>query len=180
MKKKLRTKSYNASVPKILTCRASLEASTEILQHQTHQNRWSQGLKEQKRSVERFSNTKNPNNITFNPSCVMPVETKWYSCTQNGNGDSSVLTKSRIQFLNNVDVESDDRRIDPWEISYGDLMSFFQEYGHARVPQRFFSNTSLGQWVKNLRKNYKRYLKSDLSFKMTSDWVQLLYKVGFE
>jgi len=63
---------------------------------------------------------------------------------------------------------------------YGELMSFVQEFGHAKVPFRFPANPSLGYWVKRQRFNYKKFLKDDLSSDMTIGRIQLLNKVGFE
>ena len=59
-------------------------------------------------------------------------------------------------------------------------MSFVQEFGHARVPNRFPQNPSLGNWVNRQRQSYKKILKDDSSSNMTADQIELLNKIGFK
>ena len=122
---------------------ASLDASVQIQRHQIHQRRWNQRLKEKESNVENLCNTRVPCNIPSNPSLIMPVEIELNSYTTNQNGDSPILTESRIQLSNNIDLESEGRQIEPWERSFKELVSIVRKFGHARIPQRFPSNPSL-------------------------------------
>mmetsp|Transcript_27082 Transcript_27082/g.27453 ORF Transcript_27082/g.27453 Transcript_27082/m.27453 type:complete len:117 (-) Transcript_27082:52-402(-) len=66
------------------------------------------------------------------------------------------------------------------EKSNEEPVSFVQEFGHARVTDKFPQNPSLGTWANTQRQSYKRYLKGASSSKMIEDRIQLLNKVGFE
>jgi len=169
--KKLKTKSYDASVPNTLTYRASLEASGQIQQHQIHQSRRNQRSKEQRSGVESLINARVPSNISSNPSLIMSLDTERNTYKKH---------ERRIQLLNNIDVEPKGRRIGPWERSFKELVSFVREFGHARVPRRFPSNPSLGMWVSNQRHCYKRHSKGVSSLKTRADRIRRLNEVGFE
>ena len=177
--KKVKTNSYDTSVPNNLSCKPSLEASAQIQQDQTHQNRWKRRYEELKSRVEICGNTRASNNIPSNSSPGISVGEKRHSYEKYQNGDSSILTENRIQALNKVSLESEIHRIQAWERNYRELVNFVREFGHARVPEHFPPNPSLGHWVERQRYNYKRYQNGDSS-NITEPQIQLLSKVGFE
>ena len=90
------------------------------------------------------------------------------------------MTADRIQLLNKIGFEWECHHNQPWDILYKELVSFVKEFDHARVPRKFPLNASLGTWVATQRQGYKKYLKGDVSTKMTADRIQLLNKISFE
>eukprot|EP00593_Proboscia_inermis_P011165 CAMPEP_0171305154 /NCGR_PEP_ID=MMETSP0816-20121228/14943_1 /TAXON_ID=420281 /ORGANISM="Proboscia inermis, Strain CCAP1064/1" /LENGTH=102 /DNA_ID=CAMNT_0011785751 /DNA_START=43 /DNA_END=351 /DNA_ORIENTATION=- len=91
------------------------------------------------------------------------------------------MTEDRIQLLNKLGFEWEFRHNPkPWDISYEELVCFVKEFGHARVPQQFPKNPSLGKWVRTQRQNYEKVLKGGSSSNITEDRIQLLNKIGFE
>jgi len=132
--------------------------------------------------VKEFGHARVPSVFSQNPSLGSWVCTQRQSYKKYLKGDtSSNMTKNRIQLLNKVGLEWECcNSHQPWEISYEDPASFVKEFGHARIPQKFPPNPSLGIWVVKQRKSYKKFLNDDSSSNMAKDRIQLLNKVGFE
>ncbi|KAL7514863.1 hypothetical protein ACHAXN_012150 [Cyclotella atomus] len=59
-----------------------------------------------------------------------------------------------------------------WQEQYDKLVSFQQQHGHCRVPNRYKSDEFLGSWVKSQREQYKRG-------SMSQDRIELLNNIGF-
>eukprot|EP00592_Proboscia_alata_P015013 CAMPEP_0194397160 /NCGR_PEP_ID=MMETSP0174-20130528/125392_1 /TAXON_ID=216777 /ORGANISM="Proboscia alata, Strain PI-D3" /LENGTH=1054 /DNA_ID=CAMNT_0039193311 /DNA_START=335 /DNA_END=3496 /DNA_ORIENTATION=- len=114
---------------------------------------------------------------------------KWVSTQRNNyeklqNGESSVMTKDQIELLEKVSFEWDGLvKLCPvklWDERYIELVSFFEENGHAKVPLRFPKNPSLGKWVYAQRQNYKKIQNGDSSSSLTENKILLLNKVDFD
>ncbi|KAL7572634.1 hypothetical protein ACA910_010385 [Epithemia clementina (nom. ined.)] len=65
-----------------------------------------------------------------------------------------------------------------WMKRYNELVQYKRENGNCDVPQRYYSNRQLGQWVKWQRRAYK-HLKAGRSSSMTLKRIQLLDRIGF-
>jgi hypothetical protein len=48
-----------------------------------------------------------------------------------------------------------------WYGMYSQLLEFKQKNGHVKVPQHYNENPKLGMWVKERRRNYREYKRTD-------------------
>eukprot|EP00592_Proboscia_alata_P014320 CAMPEP_0194392996 /NCGR_PEP_ID=MMETSP0174-20130528/123050_1 /TAXON_ID=216777 /ORGANISM="Proboscia alata, Strain PI-D3" /LENGTH=370 /DNA_ID=CAMNT_0039188627 /DNA_START=594 /DNA_END=1704 /DNA_ORIENTATION=+ len=140
---------------------------------------WERSYDEIVNFVQEFGHTKVPQKFPQNPSLGGWVFNQRKSYKGHLKGFVNI-DENRIQLLKNVNAEPEGRRLQPWERRYEELLSFVKGFGHAKVPQKFPQNPSLGTWVFNQRQSYKRYLKGDSSSKMTADRILRLNKVCFE
>ena len=130
--------------------------------------------------VEEFGHARVPEDFPPNPSLGKWVKRQRYNYKRYQTGDSSTITTAQIRLLSNVGFEWMCKNNQPWHKSYEELVSFVEEFGHARVPQRFPPNPSLGEWVNNQRRRNKKFLKGYASSKVNEDRIELLNKIGFE
>lgn len=178
LEKKLKSNSYDTSIPNVLTCKQRLEASAKTQHHEPHQNIWSQ------RYIELEISEKSVGSATVstidppNPSLGMSLETERHSNKKYQNENSSILKKSRIQVLKKNEFRSEDRRNQSWERAYEELVSFMNKFGHAKIPRDFSQNPALELWVHNQRRLYKKYVKGGTSSNMTEHRIQLFHKIG--
>jgi len=131
--------------------------------------------------VQEFGHAKVPFRFPANPSLGYWVKRQRFNYKKFLKDDlSSDMTIGRIQLLNKVGFEWECKHCQPWDKTYEELVSFVQEFGHARVPSKFLQNPSLGKWVVTQRQSYKKFLKDDSSSNITADRIEFLNKVGFE
>eukprot|EP00979_Chaetoceros_neogracilis_P000443 scaffold107_cov269-Chaetoceros_neogracile.AAC.35 len=98
-----------------------------------------------------------------------------YRKLQN-TGDSK-LTAAQVQKLNDVGIKfTKKRNYVTWEKRIEELQTFKEINGHARVP---VSHPTLGSWISDQRKEYKRYINNDPKSKFTQDKLQSLIDLGF-
>lgn len=98
------------------------------------------------------------------------------------NGSTSArMTESRVNLLDKIGFEweaSIKGKTVVWDKRYEELVSFVDEFGHARIPYNFPPNPSLGRWVNNQRKNCKNFREGAPSNRMTESRIKLLDEVG--
>ena len=96
-------------------------------------------------------------------SCVFLMEEQelagWVIRTNDSrrefeSGKPSTLTCQRIRILSRAGFPWAKRMDDSWEENYNEIVEFWKVNGHSDVPQR--GNLSLGCWVNNQRKAYKK------------------------
>ena len=95
------------------------------------------------------------------------------------NGESSTLTETRIEALDRVgfwDTYTDQES--KWNQRFAELKSFHAVHNHSNVPEDYFENYQLGQWVMNQRLMYKRY-RTGLATALTEERIKALESVGF-
>lgn len=61
-----------------------------------------------------------------------------------------------------------------WEDRFDQLVEFFKEHGHCKVPRSYHKNPSLADWVSDQRKYYRK--KAPI---MTKDCIEKLQSIGF-
>ncbi len=65
-----------------------------------------------------------------------------------------------------------------WHQKYRDLQQYQRKYGHCNVPYRFHDDRSLGMWVSNQRKRYRRMTAKGKE--NGAMWIKLLEDINFE
>jgi len=60
-----------------------------------------------------------------------------------------------------------------------ELRDFHQTYGHYRVPKRYLENLSLGHWVSNMRKEFRKR-KDGKQSSITVERIAALNNLGFD
>mmetsp|Transcript_36768 Transcript_36768/g.44347 ORF Transcript_36768/g.44347 Transcript_36768/m.44347 type:complete len:387 (+) Transcript_36768:76-1236(+) len=105
--------------------------------------------------------------------------------------EKSHMTKQRINLLNNIGFAWDGRinasaNDTPvslkslWETRFQELKAYADEFGHANVPYRYAKNLPLGNWVKNQRLKFKKFLQNGESARsLTKEQVARLQNVNF-
>ena len=84
-------------------------------------------------------------------------------------GKNSTLTQDRIDLLERISFFDDFQSYqDVWNLRMAELKEFYKQHNHSNVPHDYEDNYSLGQWVMNLRTQYKRYLAGLPSILTTS------------
>lgn len=74
-------------------------------------------------------------------------------------GENSTLTEERQSLLQNISFFDDFTTFqDVWDLRMEELQDYFEANNHTNVPHDYEDNYALGQWVMNLRTQYKRYL----------------------
>jgi predicted helicase len=56
-----------------------------------------------------------------------------------------------------------------WDMRYGELIKYKDQFGDCNVPNRWTENKQLGLWVQNQRNNYRRKILSDDRIKRLED-----------
>lgn len=74
-------------------------------------------------------------------------------------GKNTTLSQERLDLLHQLSFFGDLKSYqEMWEVRMEELKDFYKVHNHSNVPQDYEENYSLGQWVMNLRTQYKRYL----------------------
>ncbi|MEM6317245.1 MAG: helicase associated domain-containing protein [Bacteroidota bacterium] len=70
---------------------------------------------------------------------------------------SKRLSQQQIDLLNAIDFEwkrdKEIKKAEDWEYQYNQLVDYFKENGHSKVPAHYAPNRTLGSWVYRQRKN---------------------------
>lgn len=93
-------------------------------------------------------------------------------------GETSTLTKERLEKLHSVAFPFPKPRLESWEARYQELVQYYQKHGHADVPEKWVENFPLGQWCRNQRTAYL-CLQQGLPSGLTEEKIQLLQDLGF-
>jgi hypothetical protein len=64
-----------------------------------------------------------------------------------------------------------------WHDMYNQLLEFKQKHGHVKVPQQYDENKKLGLWVRERRRNYREYKRSNRK-KGDPEQMKCLEKIG--
>jgi predicted HAD superfamily phosphohydrolase YqeG len=87
-----------------------------------------------------------------------------YKRTDGENGDPERM--KRLESIGLVDdittkVAKEGRNKGIWYDMYNQLIEFKQKHGHVKVPARYNENKKLGTWVRNWRRDYREYKRTD-------------------
>ena len=97
----------------------------------------------------------------------------------NNEGDYD-LTPDRIERLEAIGLQWQVRDA-AFEKHCSDLITYKEEFGDCKVPQRYSADPSLGRWCSNVRGAYKKIQKGEEpGYKLSKDRIKRLKKIGFQ
>jgi Skp family chaperone for outer membrane proteins len=70
--------------------------------------------------------------------------------------------------------EENKKKYEKWEDRYDQLLEFYRKHGHCKVTRHYTDNPSLGEWVSDQRKYYRRKAS-----KLSQDRIQKLNELNF-
>jgi len=117
-----------------------------------------------------------PHNYPDNPRLSQWVRKQRHQRKRKDRGFHSTLSDERQEMLTNVGFIWDSHKAQ-WQERYQSLEVFQLTHGHCNV-QSNFHDSSLSNWVKNQRKQYKLY-QAGLKTTMDQERVNILNSLGF-
>jgi len=117
-----------------------------------------------------------PHEYQENPRLSQWVRKQRHQRKRKEGGLHSTLNDERQEMLTNVGFIWDSHQAQ-WQERYQSLELFQLTHGHCNVPSNF-RDSSLSNWVKNQRKQYKLYL-AEQKTTMNEERVNLLNSRGF-
>lgn len=109
----------------------------------------------------------------------------WWVCNQRSQfkrlraGFSSHLTPERVQTLEDMGFLWEPER-SSWQEKYNELIEFYKENGHCKVPWKYHPNVKLGVWVAHQRALYKSIRKEKDVCPTIAYRIKALQKINFE
>jgi len=149
------------------------------LQGSGQQQRWDHRYKQLVCFEKEFGHTRVPLKFPPNPSLHKWVDKQRSYYRMFQKGDSSSKIKNYIEILDKFGFEWNPR-VNSWDNSYKELVSFVKKFGHTRIPRKAKLYKTLAKWANKQRQCYKDFQNGDLSSKMTENRIELLNKVDFE
>lgn len=117
-----------------------------------------------------------PHKYPQNPKLSQWVRKQRHQRKRKERGLHSTLSDERQELLTNAGFIWDSHRAQ-WQERYQSLEVFHMTNGHCNVPSNFY-DSSLSNWVKNQRKQFKLH-KAGLMTAMDEERIELLNSLGF-
>lgn len=117
-----------------------------------------------------------PHKYPQNPKLSQWVRKQRHQRKRKEKGLHSTLSDERQEMLTNAGFIWDSHRAQ-WQERYQSLEVFHMTNGHCNVPSNFH-DSSLSNWVKNQRKQFKLF-KAGLMTAMDEERINLLNSLGF-
>jgi len=117
-----------------------------------------------------------PHKYPQNPKLSQWVRKQRHQRKRKEKGLHSTLSDERQEMLTNAGFIWDSHRAQ-WQERYQSLEVFHMTNGHCNVPSNFH-DSSLSNWVKNQRKQFKLF-KAGLMTAMDEERIDLLNSLGF-
>jgi len=117
-----------------------------------------------------------PHKYPENPKLSQWVRKQRHQRKRKERGLHSTLSDEREQILTNAGFIWDSHRAQ-WHERYQSLEIFHMTNGHCNVPSNYH-DSSLSNWVKNQRKQYKLYRSGKLTA-MDEERIDLLNSLSF-
>jgi Helicase associated domain len=100
------------------------------------------------------------------------------------NPDTKFMVPNEDTYGRNLNLQASygdptDVRHGVWFLRYQQLLHYKMEEGHTRVPKRFVTNPSLGNWVNKQRQYYQNYQLGKTPCSLTEQRIELLNRIGF-
>jgi hypothetical protein len=155
------------------------ERRQEKIRHipQTREEIWNLRLKELHEYKRNFGDCLVPSVFPSNPALKRWVnrQREQYKCVQDGQ--RTFLTSERLRLLEGVGFVWNLNSFN-WNCKLQELELFFKMKGHTNVPA-VGKYTSLSQWIRRQRSEYKKYLNKEKT-QMDGERVLLLRNVGLQ
>jgi hypothetical protein len=119
-----------------------------------------------------------PQNDSENPKLGKWVSKQRTEYKLHLEGKRSSITPSRIKELESLSFEWDSYGA-AWEDRLSELVDYRKIHGHCNVPENYSENTTLANWVKKQRCQYRLHLEG-MTSNMTTYRIQELESLGFE
>jgi len=116
-------------------------------------------------------------------SKIDPKLAAWVSAQRNDHRDPTKgakkprLSKERVDKLNRINFKWHGSG-QKWIDHYHDLVAFFEQNGHSKVPLEYKLNLKLGRWVQDQRNAY-RLMKEGKKSSMTNEKIEKLEALQF-
>lgn len=117
-----------------------------------------------------------PHNYPINPKLSQWVRKQRHQRKRKERGLHSTLSAERQEILTNMGFIWDSHRAQ-WQERYQSLEVFQMTNGHCNVPSNFH-DSSLSNWVKNQRKQFKLF-QAGSNTTMSEERIYLLNSLGF-
>jgi len=137
---------------------------------------WNVRFQELIRFRETFDHCFVPHKYPENPKLSQWVRKQRHQRKRKERGLHSTLSDEREQILTNAGFIWDSHRAQ-WHERYQSLEIFHMTNGHCNVPSNYH-DSSLSNWVKNQRKQYKLYKSGKLTA-MDEERIDLLNSLSF-
>lgn len=164
----------------------SVSASTGTLQSESSNTRkrarslvsssWNERFQELIQFREANDHCFVPHNYPANPKLSQWVRKQRHQRKRKEKGLHSTLSDERQELLTNAGFIWDSHRA-MWQERYQSLELFQMANGHCNVPSNF-RDSSLSNWVKNQRKQYKLFQMGSKTT-MSEERINLLNSLGF-
>jgi hypothetical protein len=138
--------------------------------------KWNQRLEELRAFVNKHNHARVP--AAYPGSLGIWVRNQRRALSRLQQGEPSTLTEKRLQALKELQFEGFTSREDSWKRHYEDLLAFYNEHGHANVPEDYHKNFQLGQFVMNQRIAYRKYADGERTA-LNEERIEQLERVGF-
>jgi len=138
---------------------------------------WNERFQELVQFREAYDHCFVPHNFPANPKLSQWVRKQRHQRKRKEKGLHSTLSDERQEMLTNAGFIWDSHRAQ-WQERYQSLEMFQLHNGHCNVPSNFH-DSSLSNWVKNQRKQFKLY-QGGLNTAMDQERIRLLNALGFD
>jgi len=118
-----------------------------------------------------------PTEYASNPTLGKWVNTQRQEYRRYVENKPSQITPERIHRLNDIGFIWDAFEV-AWMHRYQELIQYKNDHGDCLVPQGYALNPTLGKWVSDQRKEYRRYIENKLSH-ITLGRIHRLKDIGF-
>jgi len=139
-------------------------------------NSWNERFLELLRFRDEHDHCFVPHKYPQNPQLSQWVRKQRHQRKRKDKGLHSTLSDERQEMLSDAGFIWDTHRA-IWQERYQSLEVFHMAHGHCNVPSSFH-DSSLSNWVKNQRKQFKLF-KAGLQTAMDEERIELLNAIGF-
>jgi hypothetical protein len=146
------------------------------------QSRWGDHFRQLCEFKVEFGHCLVPNRYSANLSLWQWVARQRFRYRDHREEKSTSTAAEHIRALDGIGFDwraSKSDHTSMWRVRLQQLLEFKVQFGHCAVPQKYFANPKLGQWVSNQRQTYKLYQNGKPSG-MTEERILSLESAGFK
>lgn len=141
-------------------------------------DQWQNRYAELLQFVEKHGHSSVPCTDSSNSRLVRWVKRQRYQYKLRQKGEPSAMTDERIEALNRLEFVWDSYGV-AWEDRLKELEEFKEKHKHCNVPSNYRENSSLANWIKCQRRQYRLYREGKKS-NITQARIDQLERMGFQ